>query len=639
VSPTHISRTFSISFPALIDWATYIGNPYGGDNPAEHTLEYAASVASKVTQAFLVNAYEVDNGLPPAPSAVTYTVTQDEEGNDILTQDVLDSQMVSPDDVQLAIQQSDFGVKVTAQLCEPPGPGGGGVGLGTLPPTEAIHSGGSGLGNNFQIDIWVYPTPNGILNPGIYGVGDGTQVIADTLNHGTDADLEKAVSTPNRTASVPSPDGGSGGGSGQRPAAPTGGGGGILTPTEYIWLEMSPNPMAFVDTCVGGFETQGFTVTNKGTKEVTIPTLADPSQTIFSIIADENITLGANDSATGFVWFLPPAEDTYTYTGEISDGTDSLLEFSISGSGIDCTPVVPVVKELILTGDIAGVGDINFLEVPTGSTATRSVLCTNVGNVPVSVSSAALHTGDPEFVITNDAFTLDVGESKGIPITFTPSDDLNFEAILKTGTDSETALDGYLYFTVYGAGYSTPTPLTREIRFDGAPLSFGGILLSEFRDLAITISSVGTGAVLVASISVPKPFYLSTTDARFTLATASDGATTLNAIDVLQVIEPGTSTAPITVRFAPETAGEFLESILASVIVTAGPTSTTAEGTGVFDIPPEIDPGPDPVPDDDPASDPPSAGDSALDGVGSSCIQKPCEIPYLYEHDSTKEQT
>lgn len=348
-----------------------------------------------------------------------------------------------------------------------------------------------------------------------------------------------------------------------------------------------------------------------------------PDETSYTINVDPALTTPATDAGS-----------TYKNIGEL------LYTIVASGVGLDdCEPDDTIKKHIRLDGDIPNSGNLNFLEQATSTTSEKSVVVTNIGNVPVRLISSTKYAGSDSFTIGATDITLAVDGSISIPVTFAPTEQIPETAIMRIEADATNIdPDGHAYLSVFGKGVAPGLPLTKEIRFDGS-LSFGGAFLSEYKELAITITVVGSGSVLVKKLEIDKPFTLiQPIDSKWVLSTDVNGKTTLSIADAQYSLLPGSSTSPIIVRFTPTVAGEFNSVITADVEVTAPPTTHPADGVGVMNIPEEeVDPG-DPTnpPDPDPGSDPPTAGESALDGVGNTCITKNCEVSFLYKYEANK---
>lgn len=348
-----------------------------------------------------------------------------------------------------------------------------------------------------------------------------------------------------------------------------------------------------------------------------------PDETSYTINVDPALATPATDAGS-----------TYKNVGEL------LYTIVASGVGLDdCEPDDTIKKHIRLDGDIPNSGNLNFLEQATSTTSEKSVVVTNIGNVPVRLISSTKYAGSDSFTIGATDITLAVDGSISIPVTFAPTEQIPETAIMRIEADATNIdPDGHAYLSVFGKGVAPGLPLTKEIRFDGS-LSFGGAFLSEYKELAITITAVGSGSVLVKKLEIDKPFTLiQPIDSKWVLSTDVNGKTTLSIADAQYSLLPGSSTSPIIVRFTPTVAGEFNSVITADVEVTAPPTTHPADGVGVMNIPEEeVDPG-DPTnpPDPDPGSDPPTAGESALDGVGNTCITKNCEVSFLYKYEANK---
>jgi hypothetical protein len=621
VAPNVKSKTFTLPVPSIVSPPNIAGSPsdIASDPSTYATQEDIQARCQTVTRYITAYGYQLGPASPPPSLPWVEVLEIDEDGKYYISASE-DLDAAEPTARSIIVAQTNYGLESTHGLLDSLG--------GSVSQSE------SSLSATAVIDIYIRPLPeNGILPP---DVDDISQSSPDDIEGGpSNLDEGDIGGVPNMPDGGSTPPDGTGGGG-------LGPGGGFITNPDVVWLEIIPSSFAFNDTCVGGFQSIPFKIKNKGKLKKKIPLSADTEQEIFRMDVPAEIELGENEEANGFLFFTPDDVTSYTYDGKMvtntitEDPEDSeeveLFKFGATGTGLDCEPEVPISKILTISGDLPGNGSLNFLETPTGTTSTRTVSARNSGNIPLSITSVARNAGSAAFNIGGPITSVGPGQTVLLSATFAPATPGFYDATYLVATNADNAPSGYLGATLTGVGVDT-TPITRIIGFSGS-LSFGGVYLSESKDRTFTISSLGNGSVLIPQVTLAKPFYFISSDSRFYVVTDPDGTTRLVAVDVDSVLAPGETTDPITVRFVPAVAGDYYELVETNASLTTPAPSYAADGVGVFDTGIEVDPEPGQEPDDDPASQPPTPGDSALDGIGSSCIRKDCGVEYVYEYQA-----
>jgi len=357
-----------------------------------------------------------------------------------------------------------------------------------------------------------------------------------------------------------------------------------------------------------------------------------PSDTKLTITAVTSNTVTVD--ITGFV--VAPQS-----AGGFMSG-DSLpnVVITVTAEGGDCIPTTTAIRTLRLDGDIIGSGNLAFGERGIGFNSTKILKVTNTGNAPITVGPGERSSGSDKFIFEAQQFTINPRTFREFEVTFNPSEISPVNAIMRIPSNATNIdPDGHAYFLVTGSGrvVGDPNEIVRAILINGT-LAFGDVLVGNTIDRLVTITNIGDTDVLLNSITVPLPFKLSTESPMFTLETADDGTTTLRLVDEELVLAPLETTPPITVTFAPISGGIFDETFEVEVETNFGEKTLQATGRSATDFDdPEIDDGDDgDDPDLNPPPDPPTPGDQALDGVGNACIQRECELDYLYEHKSNR---
>lgn len=495
-----------------------------------------------------------------------------------------------------------------------------------------------------QVNIYIYGPATARLNSSLTGHGEANRGKTNAIGGGKYSGTKSQRDTGKGPLPEPAPGGGNGRTGGGYVNIP-GFNGGAYVPPETAWLQMTPSILDFGEVCMGSSASQTAIIENIGTGPAVIPQLSPSAVPNFSltgelaidegvpVVISGGITVEAKKSITIQLFFNPTEEIAYDYLQTIVDANDdNALQIVAAGIGIDCEIVIPPVRTIRIDGDVFGEPGVNFQEQTINTTETKTFKITSTGTYPVTISSISRNFGDDVFSVVDKAFDLAPDKSYDVPIEFLPLLAQAYDATIRVATNATNVdPDGSTYVAAVGVGIPVEVTITRILRVNG-PLDFGGVFIGDSKDLAVTLSSIGTGALFVTMVSVPKPFYLLTNDTRFNVVTNPNGSTSLIVKDIYSTIEPSETTAPITVRYVPEVSGETPSELAFTVEVTEGPVTHPITAIGVYDLPP--DPGGDPgggTPDPDPGSDPPSPSNPALDGIGNTCVRKDCEIHYLYK--------
>ena len=96
----------------------------------------------------------------------------------------------------------------------------------------------------------------------------------------------------------------------------------------------------------------------------------------------------------------------------------------------------------------------------------------------------------------------------------------------------------------------------------------------------------------------------------------------------------GTTSPNITITFSPPSVatynGKLLFEVLPTTPLTFGDNEWPVTGKGIFQPLPPPEPEPEPEPDPEPGPDP--GVDPPPNPLSPTCIQKSCEIPYIYDY-------
>ena len=170
-------------------------------------------------------------------------------------------------------------------------------------------------------------------------------------------------------------------------------------------LTFNPRSERFGEVVIGRTATLPATVTNNGSAAITISTM-DVSPTVFGVSQlSLPLTLDPGESATFQVSFAPTTNGSVNGNVSFNGGSSNM---SLHGYGASAQSVVPSPPSL------------SFGNVPTGGTATASVVVTNSTSGSVTIYQQSISS---EFATSGLSLplTLTAGESYTFGITFSPT--------------------------------------------------------------------------------------------------------------------------------------------------------------------------------------------------------------------------
>ncbi|MHB1023877.1 MAG: choice-of-anchor D domain-containing protein [Acidobacteriaceae bacterium] len=199
---------------------------------------------------------------------------------------------------------------------------------------------------------------------------------------------------------------------------------------------------------------------------------------------------------------------------------------------------------------------VNFGSVAVGQQATQSLTLSNSGPIAIQLQSASL-TGTG-FTVGGASMpmTLNAGQKVTLQVGFKPSSTGNMSGQLAIATNS-SAGPAQSDVTLSGTGITqtTPTPVSSPIlTINPTTLSFGTVTAGSTASKTITLSSTGTAAVQVNSVTV--------TGSEFTVSGASFPLT----------LNPGQQ-ATLQITFKPSVSGSDTGTIMVSSNSSTGATS------------------------------------------------------------------
>jgi hypothetical protein len=307
-------------------------------------------------------------------------------------------------------------------------------------------------------------------------------------------------------------------------------------------LAISPASFNFGSVQVGSTGSATITLTNSGNESVSI-TQASATGTGFSANGlSSGATIAAGQSTTFTAQFAPTTAGSAS--GSISVGSNapnSPLTIALSGSGSQAQiSAVP--------------GTAGFGNVSTGTSNSQTIELTNNGTASLVISGATVSGAGFTITGLSTPLTIPTGSNKTFNAVFTPT-----AAGAVTGSISLTSNAPNSPFTIALSG--TGAAGTHVLAFSTANLSFGSVNVGSNSDLSAALTNTGNSSVTISSANI--------SGAGFTVSGISSGET----------LSAGQS-IPVTVQFAPATAGAVSGNVSLISNATNSPTAMTLSGTG-----------------------------------------------------------
>jgi uncharacterized membrane protein len=205
----------------------------------------------------------------------------------------------------------------------------------------------------------------------------------------------------------------------------------IGTPTRIIALSGDLN---FGSVGVGSTPQLVLTITNLGDSDLTITSIDLPAGYSADVTAGV-IAAGTTTNVT--ITFSPVAETDYngavTVNSDATSGTDTV---NISGTGVAAVRVISLS------------GDLDFGNVKVGLQSQLSLIISNAGNAPLTVTDVSYPTG---FSGDFAAGTIAAGASTNVTVTFAPESADDFSGLITVDSDADS---GANTVNVTGSGFN-----------------------------------------------------------------------------------------------------------------------------------------------------------------------------------------
>ncbi len=254
-------------------------------------------------------------------------------------------------------------------------------------------------------------------------------------------------------------------------------------------LKVAPNLLSFSDVVVGDKVSEYISITNSGSKPMTVSSIKlDNERVGFSVAAWNWQGTPVQPGVTKRIQidFSPNKTGNVSTSLQIqSDGGNQTVMMSGTGLSAD-KPAIGLTPETV-----------DFGEVNVGEVASRIIKVKNIGKANLLLSNVKLSKG------TSFAFewkwkgqTLTPGESADIVVTFNPSEVNDYSDWLSlSGKDADPAL-----VVLNGKGVEKRLP-----KLELAPtttLDFSEVNVGENRSMTFAVKNTGDGAMQVTSIKL-----------------------------------------------------------------------------------------------------------------------------------------
>ncbi len=293
-----------------------------------------------------------------------------------------------------------------------------------------------------------------------------------------------------------------------------------ITVTDSV-LPNNDLTIAFGDVTVGTASNQVVTITNSGSANLVIGTLAqiDGVAVPFSIITDNcsGQTLTPSGNCTVNVRFSPTAEVPSSDSFDIpsNDPDESSVTFILTGTGVPIpTPDITVSDSMVPANDLT----IPFGNVAIGEYSEKLLTITNDGSANLVIGTLAqVDLIAAPFSLLNDncsGQTLSPAASCTLDVRYTPAAEITSNDSFDIPSDDPD--ESALTFNVSGTGTPTPTPditVTDSIApGNDLTIAFGNLTVGTSSDQTFTITNDGSADLVIGTLAqvdlIADPFSL-----------------------------------------------------------------------------------------------------------------------------------
>jgi hypothetical protein len=309
-------------------------------------------------------------------------------------------------------------------------------------------------------------------------------------------------------------------------------------------IQVSPSTVSFGSLTVGQSASQSLTITNTGTKSLTVSgvSIAGSGFTLKAISVP--IALAAGQTAAVAA----------TFTAAASGPASGKIMISSNA------PNSPMIVALTATG-VAKVSDLtaspaslSFGTVTVGSQSAQALSLTNSGSSSMTISRVSASGAGISVSGLSLPVTLAAGASASLSAIFKPTAAGNASGTLTVTSNATNATDAI------GWSATATASSTTQLTANPSSVNFGTVATGSSGSTAIQLKNTGTASVKISSI-----------------ATSGSGFT-LSSLSLPLTLAPNQA-ATLTAGFKPTASGEFSEHITVTSSATDSPTAISLVGT------------------------------------------------------------
>jgi hypothetical protein len=319
---------------------------------------------------------------------------------------------------------------------------------------------------------------------------------------------------------------------------------GTVSGATGLSIQVSPSAISFGSLTVGQSASQSLTITNTGTKSLTVSgvSIAGSGFTLKTVSVPMALAAGqtADVSATFTAAATGPASGKIMIS---SNAPNSPMIVALTASGVakasDLTATPP---------------SLSFGTVTVGSQATQSISLTNSGSSSMTISGVSASGPGISVSGLSLPMTLAAGASASVSAVFKPTAAGNASGTLTVTSNATNATDAI--------GWSATATASSNAQLTATPSSvnFGTVATGSSGSSAIQLKNTGTASVKISSI-----------------ATSGSGFT-LSGLSFPMTLAPNQAVT-LTAGFKPTASGEFSEHITVTSTATDSPTAISLTGT------------------------------------------------------------
>jgi Abnormal spindle-like microcephaly-assoc'd, ASPM-SPD-2-Hydin/Protein of unknown function (DUF1573) len=309
-------------------------------------------------------------------------------------------------------------------------------------------------------------------------------------------------------------------------------------------IQVSPSTVSFGSLTVGQSASQSLTITNTGTKSLTVSgvSIAGSGFTLKAISVPMALAAGQTAAVAA------------TFTAAASGPASGKIMISSNA------PNSPMIVALTATG-VAKVSDLtaspaslSFGTVTVGSQSAQALSLTNSGSSSMTISRVSASGAGISVSGLSLPVTLAAGASASLSAIFKPTAAGNASGTLTVTSNATNATDAI------GWSATATASSTTQLTANPSSVNFGTVATGSSGSTAIQLKNTGTASVKISSI-----------------ATSGSGFT-LSSLSLPLTLAPNQA-ATLTAGFKPTASGEFSEHITVTSSATDSPTAISLVGT------------------------------------------------------------